>query len=130
MSVAVSLPDEALAADGAFVHFDGQMGTDMVLHVTELAVLDVAVETGELLEAEARLLVQIVSLGEARVDLLLELQLPCHHPVFLLQRLTTQVTDHLFFFCFNSAQFEIYIEGLLDLVSLWSLDALYTDEDV
>ena len=98
MSVAVSLPDEALAADGAFVHFDGQMGTDMVLHVTELAVLDVAVEAGELLEAESRLLVQVVSLGEARIDLLLELLLLRRHRVLLLQLLATLVTGHLLLF--------------------------------
>ena len=98
MSVAVSLPDEALAADGAFVHFDCQMGTDMVLHVTELAVLDVAVEAGELLEAESGLLVQVVSLGEARIDLLLELLLLRRHRVLLLQLLATLVTDHLLLF--------------------------------
>ena len=98
MSVAVSLPDEALAADGAFVHFDGQMGTDMVLHVTELAVLDVAVEAGELLEAESRLLVQVVLFRKARIDLLLELQLPGRHRVLLLQLLTTLVTGQFLFF--------------------------------
>ena len=98
MSVAVSLPDEALAADGAFVHFDGQMGTDMVLHVTELAVLDVAVEAGELLEAESRLLVQVVLFRKARIDLLLELLLPGRHRVLLLQLLTTLVTGQFLFF--------------------------------
>ena len=98
MSVAVSLPDEALAADGAFVHFDGQMGTDMVLHVTKLAVLDVAVEAGELLEAESRLLVQVVLFRKARIDLLLELLLPGRHCVLLLQLLTTLVTGQFLFF--------------------------------
>ena len=98
MSVAVSLPDEALVADGAFVHFDGQMGTDMVLHVTELAVLDVAVEAGELLEAESCLLVQEVSLREARIDLLLELLLLRGHRVLLLQLLAALVTGLLLLF--------------------------------
>ena len=98
MSVAVSLPDEALVADGAFVHFDGQMGTDMVLHVTELAVLDVAVEAGELLEAESCLFVQEVSLREARIDLLLELLLLRGHRVLLLQLLAALVTGLLLLF--------------------------------
>lgn len=98
MSVAVSLPDEALVADGAFVHFDGQMGPDMVLHVTELAVLDVAVEAGELLEAESRLLVQVGLLREARIDLLLDLLLLRHHRVLLLQLPATLDTGHLLFF--------------------------------
>ena len=98
MSVAVSLPDEALVADGAFVHFDGQMGTDMVLHVTELAVLDVAVEAGELLEAESCLFVQEVSLREACIDLLLELLLLRGHRVLLLQLLAALVTGLLLLF--------------------------------
>ena len=62
MPVTVSLPDETLAADRAFEHFHCQMGPDMVLHVTELAVLDAAVEASELLQAEPRLLVQKVPL--------------------------------------------------------------------
>ena len=74
------------------------MGTDMVLHVTELAVLDVAVEAGELLEAESCLFVQEVSLREARIDLLLELLLLRGHRVLLLQLLAALVTGLLLLF--------------------------------
>ena len=69
MSIAISLPDEPLVARLTLEHFNCQVRADVVLHVAQLAILDMAVEAGQLLQPQARLLVQIVALGEARIDL-------------------------------------------------------------
>ena len=62
----------------------------MVLHIAQLAILHVAVEAGELLQAQPSLMVQKVALGEPSVDFFLEIR-DLHGGRFLM------IISHFFF---------------------------------
>ena len=49
MSIAITLPNEPLAANRTLKNLDGQVCADVVLHVAKLAVGHVAKQAGQLL---------------------------------------------------------------------------------